>query len=62
MTLRENCEQLRETLLAEGIEPAAALLVLLSAFEQGLMTEAELREACGRTGAVAGRPVRAPRE
>jgi hypothetical protein len=45
MTLRENCEQLRETLLAEGIEPEAALLVLLSAFEQGLMTEAELREA-----------------
>jgi hypothetical protein len=62
MTLRENCKQLRETLLAEGIDPEAALVVLLSAFEQGLMDRSGITRGSGRAGAVAGRPNIDPRE
>jgi len=45
MTFREDRRQYRDDLLAAGIEPEVVMVELLSAFDHGLMTEAELREA-----------------
>jgi len=45
MTFCENWQQYRDDLLAAGIEPEVVMVELLSAFDHGLMTEAELREA-----------------
>jgi hypothetical protein len=45
MTFRENWQQFRDDLVVAGIEPEVVMVELLSAFDHGLMAEAELLEA-----------------